>query len=268
MAGLAQGRTLVHAEFVLLVDHDHREIGEIHVFLKEGLRPDDDFGRAGGDFFKRVLTLGGAQTTDQFHDFQRTVTQNLAHGPNVLAGQDLRRGHDRGLKTVRDGQKDGVNRHGRFAAADVSLEQPVHRPAGSRIARNVADRLELALRQVVGEKLADAAVHLGRGFEDRRTEIADLLPAADFKRELEEKKLLKDKPAAGMVRTVLRFGKVHFLDRLGNRQKRVLLAKRFWKRFVEQLRVLRDHGACDPPQIPLVQAFRKTVNRLKAQKRG
>ena len=46
----------------------------------------------------------------------------------MLPGEDLRRRHQHRLVPVGHCQEHRVDRHDRLAAADVALQQPVHRP--------------------------------------------------------------------------------------------------------------------------------------------
>ena len=53
--------------------------------------------------------------------------QQGGDGEEVLAGQDLGRGHDRCLVAALGGHEGRVERHDRLAGPHVALEQPVHR---------------------------------------------------------------------------------------------------------------------------------------------
>ena len=159
-AGTPKRRTLIHAEFMLLVDDHHREFREIHVFLKQRLRSDYELCFSGRDHFQPFSPFCRFQAADQFYDLDRTVCEEFPEGPCMLSGQDFRRRHDGSLKSMCDGQKKRVDRHGRLSASDVTLDQTIHRPAGNRVARHVADRFELSLSQIVRKKLANASIDL------------------------------------------------------------------------------------------------------------
>ncbi len=59
---LLQSQALLHAEAVLLVDDDERELREVDAFLKQRMGADDDPHFAGRDSFERALaTLAGCE---------------------------------------------------------------------------------------------------------------------------------------------------------------------------------------------------------------
>ena len=68
----------------------------------------------------------------------------------MLAGEHFGRGHESGLVLVGDGDQQGVDRHSRFAGANVGLQQPLHWPIRGQIPADRGDGPVLILRQANG----------------------------------------------------------------------------------------------------------------------
>ena len=58
-AGGGESRPLPDAELVLLINHHDAELGELDIFLNDGLRADDEMRFAAGDVFESFSPLGG-----------------------------------------------------------------------------------------------------------------------------------------------------------------------------------------------------------------
>ena len=112
----------------------------------------------------------------------------------MLPGQDFRRRHQRRLIAVGDAHQHRVQRDDRLAAADVALQQPVHRHVAGHVGGHFADRRLLARRQLERQPPANAGVDLGRGRQRRRPKAELLLPAPGHDGQLQHEQLLKHEP--------------------------------------------------------------------------
>src|SRR6267378_4495977 len=108
--GVAVGGSFVHqalaledAEAVLLVNGDETEASEGDVVFDEGVGADDEL--------DAIACFG----------------EDAARGKKMLHSENFRGRHERGLRAVFDGDDGGLQRDDGFAAADVALEETVHR---------------------------------------------------------------------------------------------------------------------------------------------
>ena len=131
-----EGGPLPHPEPVLLVDDGQRKAWKLDRLADHGVGADHDLRFAGRD---RVvdLALRRFAVSDPDRNSARTPRRSSKRREAgvVLPREDLGRGHERPLPSGphRAGQRDGGHRG--LAAADVTLEQPAHRPLGARSAR-------------------------------------------------------------------------------------------------------------------------------------
>ena len=96
----AQPVALVHAEAVLLVDHDEAEAVELDGVLQERVCADDDARGTRGDLIAHLAFLRGRHRTGKERDPGRSVgpaelpghgerTEHIADGLGVLGGEHL-----------------------------------------------------------------------------------------------------------------------------------------------------------------------------------
>jgi hypothetical protein len=78
--------------------------------------------------------------------------QQLIEGCVVLSGQDLGRRHHRGLVSGVVSHQRRHRRDHRFPAADVALQQPVHRPVSGEVGEDLVSRDALAVRESKGQR--------------------------------------------------------------------------------------------------------------------
>jgi hypothetical protein len=122
-----QTLALQDAEAMLLVNGHKTETSEIHVVLDQRVRADDQLRLSAMDTFKGRSFFGALQSADQqLHAIPR-LRQNAPRGKKMLHGKNFRRRHQRGLRAVFDGNDRRLQRDDGLAAADVALQQPVHR---------------------------------------------------------------------------------------------------------------------------------------------
>src|SRR6266851_4340064 len=132
--GVAMGGGFVHealaledAEAMLLVNGDEAEAGEGDVVFDEGVGTDDELGFAGADALEDGGFLRSFQAADEQLDAIAGFGEDAPRGKKMLDGENFRGGHESGLRAVFDGDYGGLESDDGFAAADVALEETIHR---------------------------------------------------------------------------------------------------------------------------------------------
>jgi hypothetical protein len=117
---LDQRCPLAHAEAVLLVDHGHREVVEVDLFLDQGMRTDDDVRVAGRD----ELTGGRVRTRPerarQKADPYAERRAELVDGEKVLLRESLGGRHEGTLASELDGTEKRIQSDHCLPRADLS----------------------------------------------------------------------------------------------------------------------------------------------------
>ena len=124
---VAQGEALADAEAVLLVDDHQAQLRELHRVLDQRVGADHQlrlarFDQRGGG--QLVLFL---QAAGQPGDLDAERLHPRGDLAEVLVGQDFGRRHQRGLVAAVDRLRRGQRRDHGLAAADVALQQALHR---------------------------------------------------------------------------------------------------------------------------------------------
>ncbi len=88
---------------------------------------DDELRFAGADALEDGGFFGSFQTADEEFDVIASFGENAARGKKMLHGENLGGGHEGGLRAVFDGDDGGFERDDGFSAADVTLEETIHR---------------------------------------------------------------------------------------------------------------------------------------------
>jgi hypothetical protein len=143
-----QGKALVHAEAVLLVDDGKPELVEVHLVLEQRVGADGERGGARGNRLQRLfpfLFLLAARQPGHL-DLQRP--QPRAELAVVLLGEDLGGRHDRGLVAALDRLQRGERGHDGLAAADVALQQPLHRVRAREVGADLGEHAGLGAREL------------------------------------------------------------------------------------------------------------------------
>ena len=142
----------------------------------------------------QLALLRGAQAAREQLDAVGRPGEDALDVARVLLGENLGRGHQRRLVAVLDGDDHGLDGDDRLAAADVALEQAVHRPVARQVVDDLLERALLRAGRREGEdrahRLADAVGDL----DDRALRLAHPLAAADAERDGEPEELLEDEP--------------------------------------------------------------------------
>ena len=151
---------LPDAEAVLLI-HDHEaQPPEFHALLDERVRSDCDHripGRA--EPVECVLPLTGRERTGEEHvpDVDTRSAQELPNGSSVLLGEQLRRGHQRGLVSALGSQEHREESHERLARTHIALEKAVHPPTRDHVGRDLTQHTRLRAREFEGKARVERA---------------------------------------------------------------------------------------------------------------
>ena len=145
----AQRAALGDAEAVLLVADAEGERLGLHVRLQQGVRADGDVDLPRGERpLDLALFLGGGGTCEE-------GDAHFGHIPadegKVLRGEHLGGRDHRRLIAALCGHVHAAQRDGRLAAADISLQQPVHAVRPGAVRQNIGDRLVLPVGEGEGE---------------------------------------------------------------------------------------------------------------------
>ena len=131
---------LLHAEPVLLVDHDDAEPRERHALLDQRVGADDDRRHPRRDELEGAARARRGQRARQQLDRDRRVLEQRGERAVVLASQEVRRREQRALEAGARGGRERVGGDRRLARADVALEEPEHRRRAREVGAEVADR--------------------------------------------------------------------------------------------------------------------------------
>ena len=156
------GKPLVDAETVLLVDDGEDEVVEGHRFLEQRMGADDDVDLAAGEAGQRVGAFAALFAAGEDGDAQAGLFGQRRDRRQMLARQDFGRRHQRRLAAGLDGARHGEQRHHRLAGADIALQQPQHAFGIGEVGVDFGQREFLAAGQRIGQGRAqfldDAAV--------------------------------------------------------------------------------------------------------------
>ena len=145
-----------HPEAVLLVDDGQAQRRQLHVLFHQGVRSDSHLhGAFPQQFLQNFLFAGGRAAAEQ-QDVVTGRAQESAEIEKVLRGQNLGGSHQHDLVSVLDCNQGGLQGHDGFAAADVPLQQPVHRPGCAHVMDDFRQRFLLRGRGVKRQHLFQA----------------------------------------------------------------------------------------------------------------
>ncbi len=154
------------AEAVLLVDDGEAEVVEGDGVLDERVGAHRDVDRAVAQAGQRAGALGRPVAPgDERHGEARRLRARQKAG-EMLAREDLRGRHQRGLAPAFHRVGHGEERHHRLARADVALQQPQHAVGGGEVGADLGQRRPLRRREGEGQGGLDAlgdVVAGGRG---------------------------------------------------------------------------------------------------------
>src|SRR5690606_16964885 len=179
---------------VLLVDNRKAEVVELDMVLYHRVRADDDRRFTGRDPRPSKTLFGGAQTSGQENGPVRRAFEKLKCVAIVLFGEYLGRCHHHGLIAVLSRRKHRDKGYDGFSAADVALDQTVHRRIGRHIAKDRSDHTSLGISKLERQQGSDTL--LERFADLDHGSFGLLLPLATqhLKRVAQSKELLEYQP--------------------------------------------------------------------------
>ena len=241
-------RALSHAEAVLLVGDDEREPLEFHALAQQRVRADRKLHPAAFQSLERLAPRFLPHAAGDERRADAAGRKQRGERFEMLRGEDLGRGHQRGLHAVSDHAVAQRRRDGRFAAAHVALNQPVHRVRALHVAHCVADGPLLRAGQRKWEQRAErGGVILAQGVRVfPRARPAQLQHA-----ELQDEQLLENQPAPRRGKRLGRVWEVDRLERVFEPAQRVLEPQRVRQRVVDGFRQQPQclaHCAGDDPR--------------------
>ena len=127
LAFVAQRETLLHTEFVLLVDNRQTEFVKADLLLEQRVRADGEQRFAGGDMFGGELLVFFFQAAGQPHRRDAERLQPVAQLEVMLLGEDFGGRHQRDLIAVLDHLQRGQRSDNGLTAADIAEQQTLHR---------------------------------------------------------------------------------------------------------------------------------------------
>ena len=196
------------------------------------MRADHKVDLTGGDVGLYLSLLCRPRAADQQFDTVTGAGKQLSRVAKVLFGEDLGRGHQCGLISVFHYGKDRQERHDRLAAADVALDQTIHRNIGLEIGENLADHSLLGTCERERRQLLEPFASRIADLDDRAFRLTTAFAAQQLHRKRQPEKLVKDQPpmrrtpehlVLGDNRTLGR--KMYFGEGLGPRDKFVPVPK-------------------------------------------
>ena len=153
VAQLLDELLVLHAEALLLVDHEQPEVLRLHVGRQQAVRADEHVDRARLEVAHHRVLLLGAEEARQHLDPHRVVGEALAERLAVLA-REQRGGHEHDdLRALLHRLERGAHRDLGLAVPDVAADEAVHRDRPLHVALDVVDGLELVGRLLERERL-------------------------------------------------------------------------------------------------------------------
>ncbi len=207
-----QSLALLDTEAVLLVDHDESEVGERRLLPQQGVGPDHDQRLPGRDPQGGLAALGRGHLTSQQrrHQQRREIgTEHLGDRAQMLTGQDLCGGDQRGLAAALGHLQHRPEGHQRLAGSDFTLNETVHRPGTDEVSGDLPSHRLLIGSERVREARVEAFQQPARARRPRRGgERTNRIPLLEERR-LKGERLMHAQGAHGRVYVVPGAGAVH-----------------------------------------------------------
>ena len=140
----AQREALMHAEAMLLVDDREPELAEIDLLLKQRVRADRDLRLRRSRRAPAPRACPCASGCRRATPPRRRAARATPRTCVVLLGEDFGRRHDRDLIAVFHRLQRSQRRDDRLAAADIALQQALHRMRLREVGADLAQALAAA----------------------------------------------------------------------------------------------------------------------------
>ena len=217
---------------MLLVRDDEREGRELHAVADERVRADGELNFAGFEALGGFALRFGAHAARDEHRFDAAGGEKVGEGLIMLRCQNFRGGHERRLKAVADDRVAQRRRHGCFAAADIALNEAVHRVRALHVADAVLHRALLC----AGHREGKQGGELFGVILFERIRVFAHAGAFDFRHaELQDEQFLEHESSARRGKRFGRIRKVDRFERVFKAAQRVFQAKRIGQRVFDGL---------------------------------
>jgi hypothetical protein len=223
--------------------------------------PHGDVDLPRGDPLERLASRARRQTALELEQLHPRVGQVAPERGVVLLGEDLGRGHERGLPATRHRGQDRVDGHRRLPGPDVALEEAVHRARGPHVGRDLLDAALLRSGEREGIQAPDPRVDPGVDPE-RDPGLPPPPPLApQGQHELQEEELVVLEPAlrGGEVLPGLR--EVDELESPAERQEAARPAEVVGERVLDRGESRVERAPHDAPEPARGQPLRERVDR-------
>ena len=144
----AQLQPLRNPEAVLLVDDRETEPRQEHLVLEQCVRADREHRRSAGERRERLLARLRRKSAGKPRDLDRQALEPLRELAKMLFRQDLGGRHEGDLPPRLDRLQRRQRRDDRLAAADVALQQPLHRHRALEVVADLAPDALLRSREL------------------------------------------------------------------------------------------------------------------------
>ena len=171
---LSERQSLLHAEAVLFIDDDQPQSGELHLLLENGMGADDQTGTAALHQLQCRLALPAGLAAGQPGQRDAQRLQPVMEFAVMLLGQDLGRRHHRHLPAVFDRLQRGHGGDDGLAAADIALQQALHRMRLGQVLRDLQRRTLLGIGQPEAQAFQQRADQFFRRWQRRSAETTAL----------------------------------------------------------------------------------------------
>ncbi len=193
----------------------------------------------------------------------------------MLRSENFSRRHQRHLVAIFDHDRGGLERHDRFPAADVALEQPVHRKRLFEVACDFRQHALLRRRRLERQNPLQRFADFFFAHAHRDPALPVILRAAQRQRDLVVEELLENQPqvrrAAERVEQLDVFvfrRKMNREQRLAPARKPVARANLLRQRIGDVAVEIQQHGIDDSPQHPRADRANRFVHRHDASHFG
>ena len=150
------------AEALLLVEDHEAELLRDHVAAEDPVRADQDVHLARAEVGQDPLRLLRRHETGDHLDLNRKIAKAIPEGVEMLLREDRRRREEQNLPPVHGHGERSAHRDLRLAEADVTADEPVHRPRRLEVLLHRLDRRLLIRRLAVREARLELRQPLAR----------------------------------------------------------------------------------------------------------
>ena len=259
----AQRGTLRHTEPMLLIRDNGTQPVELHTLLNERVRAHDHLRRTGLDGGQCCTFLRGSHRAGEQRARDAQLIQHGCKRLRVLRSEDFGRRHESRLPAVLRGQRTQSGRYHCLARADIALHQPVHRPSGGAVCRNLHNRTPLCAgrrkRQGFKERIQSIRGKNNAGI--RLSTLLQLLQAA-----AEQKQLLEYHASARLRHIVLGFRSVNCRKCVYCVRQAVFRPQKFGQRIGPFTGQRVERGSGYTLKIALGQSRRQRIDRHDASR--